>query len=61
MKYHFYIFWPLYGIALVLTLLFGSLFHRWNKPPNVFVIDGCQYLRVPGLYGFSHKGNCTNH
>lgn len=30
---------------------------------RVVVIDGCQYLRSVGAYGyysFCHKGNCTN-
>lgn len=27
---------------------------------TVVVADSCQYIYLPGKYGFSHKGNCDN-
>ena len=33
--------------------------------PAVVVIEGCQYFKIPNVYGdvgtLVHKGNCTNH
>lgn len=29
-------------------------------PTGTVLVEGCEYISLPGKYGFSHKGNCKN-
>jgi hypothetical protein len=29
-------------------------------PTGTMMVEGCEYISLPGKYGFSHKGNCKN-
>lgn len=32
--------------------------HLSDETYKIFVIDSCEYVKVAGMYGISHKGNC---
>jgi hypothetical protein len=27
---------------------------------DTYIVEGCEYITLPGKYGFAHKGNCKN-
>ena len=47
-------------ILLAICLLVGCNEFFEYHTSVIFVIEGCEYITVKGLYGFCHKGNCSN-
>lgn len=35
-----------------------QVIHVSDKGCIIYVIDSCEYVKISGMYGISHKGNC---
>lgn len=59
--YHISDWWFSYILAAVVALFVWAACHSLSQPPEIIVVDGCEYIRPRGQSLVVHKANCKNH